>query len=146
MGWNFNKLLSYLKSTPWNLSNCIILCKEKNKFLKHVLNFELNISNHAWKKVKKLTFCGKKWRLNYWFSIRKKGSKLLKKIPSSLFVQIKTMCENLFKINRYGDTLRRLIFVEISFREINFRVDLFCGCEFWHFSRGFILVDFIYSL
>ena len=38
-------------------------------------------------------------------------------------------------------TLRRLIFVNINFHEINFLVDFFSPIQFCHISRGFIFED-----
>ena len=38
-------------------------------------------------------------------------------------------------------TLRRLVFVNINFREINFRVDLFLWIQLCHISNGFTFAD-----
>ena len=48
---------------------------------------------------------------------------------------------NLKKISKTFATLRRLIFVNINFHEINFLVDFFSPIQFCHISRGFIFED-----
>ena len=70
-----------------------------NKYLKHVFNIVLKLSNHIWKKLQNYFFCGKKWGPNQWFCSREKSSKSLKKDSSSWFVRIwsSKRCAEFFK-------------------------------------------------
>ena len=53
----------------------------------------------------------------------------------------KVKSETVLFMKKIPRHLKVIAFVEINFHRINFQVDLFCECEFSHFSRRFIFAD-----